>query len=67
MFAALVLLSVAGIVIYFALALVLAPDAAALARKRGGARRLTHVPSVSRTAIPSAAMMATISIRPRWK
>ncbi len=67
MFAALVLLSVAGIVIYFALALVLPPDAAALARKRGGARRLTHVPSVSRTAIPSAAMIATTSIRPRWK
>ena len=37
MFAALVLLSVAGIVIYFALALILAPVAAALARKRGGA------------------------------
>ena len=40
MFAALVLLSVAGIVIYFLLALVLAPYAAALARERGGARRL---------------------------
>ena len=40
MFAALVLLAVAGVVIFFALSLVLAFDAAPLARKRGRARKL---------------------------
>ena len=43
----------------------LAPAAAPLARERDRARELTYGPNVSRTAIPSAAMMATSSTRPR--
>ncbi len=66
MFAALVLLSLAGIVIYLRAVAGLAPAAAPLARKRDQAGRLI-TRSVSRTAIPSAAMITTVSISPRWK
>ena len=65
MFAALLLLSIAGIVIYFALSLVSHLDAAPLARKRGRRRELISTERRTASTIPSAAIIATTSISPR--
>ena len=75
MFAALLLLSVAGIVIFFVAVAAVVPGAAPLARERGGARRCDLPDAANRTAMPSsrhdrddfdqAAMQARTPARPR--
>ena len=69
MFAALLLLSIAGVVIFFALSLLSAPAAAALARKRRAAREtlITSRAVEPHARCPSTAMIAMVWIKPRWR